>query len=180
MTSHINTRDLVAANLTEREALVASTLADILDTIEQWRALPLSAPEATGEYIAEKVRLRAEATMKTLMARKAFSRHDSAKLKFIADITRLTPPTPIGTYPSEDHVRDYEQHSTDVADAAQSYLANVCTGMPVSCLAEISTVFTDALHDREPFAGSIKWTQDFNESRSDTRADMRRNLQAAE
>lgn len=180
MTSHINTRDLVAANLSVREALLASALADILDTIEQWRHLPLSAPEATGEYIAEKIRLRSEAAIKTLMARQTLGRHDSAKLRLIADIARLSPPSPLKTYPSEGHIRDYEQHSMDIADAAQSYLTNICSGMPVSCLTEMSTIFTNALHDREPFAGSIKWAQDNVESVADTRAEQRRALHVVE
>jgi hypothetical protein len=169
---------LNGSGITTHEALVASSLQDIRDIVCQWALLPLSHPDRDAEKLVRKVDERDDKALKAILGREKLSHHDQQQLKFMAEISRLRTPDPIGTYPSEDHVQDYADYAFDVAGAAQAHLTNICAGMPVSAVTELATIFTDALHDREPFAASVKSARDQSDCKAEIRADQSRMLAA--
>jgi hypothetical protein len=164
--------------ITTHVALVASSLQDIRDIVCQWALLPLSHPDRDAESLICKVDERANQALKAILGREKLSHHDQQQLKFMAEIARLRTPDPIGTYPSEDHVQDYADYAFDVAGATQAHLTNICAGMPISVVTEMATIFTDALHDREPFSDSLKTVRSQASSKSEIRADQSRMLAA--
>lgn len=169
---NITTSEIVSAGLTNREALVASTLAEVLVLICEAQENCEHAPEGSiSEHWAGKIKTRAEDALKKILGRKEFCRHEKAQLDFVAEICRLHTPSPIGMYPGENDITEYRDYAEDIAGAAQAHLTNVCAGMPVSVVTEMATIFTNALHDREPFSGSLKWSRDWAESASERRAD---------
>lgn len=131
MTVSINTRDLVAANLTVREALLASIIAEIHTIIEKAQSRPSHCPDGSiSEEVAASILMMTAPVLDLVLGRKKHRPGDLSRIELIAKLAKMEVPV-MPTYPDERDLDAYEDYSNKVEQLMLDHLAVVDKSLPI-------------------------------------------------
>jgi hypothetical protein len=141
MNSHINTRDLVAANLTTREAILASIIAEIHTMADRAEKLPVASPDCDLPDFAAKLLMLTGPVLDLVLGRKQHRPGDVSRIELIGKLSQLQVPL-MPMYPNHWDIEACEDYCNAVHEITDRHITGVKEALPVpgSLIASYNTV----------------------------------------
>jgi hypothetical protein len=128
---HVDTRELVAQNLSTREALLASTIADIHTLVVQAMKRPAHDPcGCVDEQVASQILMRTAPVLDLVLGRKPPSKGDQSRLELIAKLARLSVPV-MPIYPNESDLNAHEDYTQTIDKLMWEHIEEVDKALPI-------------------------------------------------
>jgi hypothetical protein len=131
MTSHINTRDLVAQNLSTREAILASVIAEIHTMADRAEKLPIASPDCDLPDFASKLLMLTAPVLDLVLGRKQHRPGDVSRIELIGKLSQMQVPL-MPMYPNESDIDAHEDYTNKVQQLMEEHIEHVDKALPIS------------------------------------------------